>query len=100
MTRIGILISGRGSNLMALADAVDGGRIPNAEITLVVSNHADAAGLERAKERGLKTTVIERGDRSREAHEREIVAALRKHRGDIVCLAGYMRLLSRYFIKA
>ncbi len=86
--------------MMALAGAVDGGRIPNAEITLVVSDHVHAAGLERAKERGLKTTVIERGDRSREEHDHEIVAALQKHRVDIVCLAGYMRLLSRYFIEA
>jgi len=100
MTRIAILISGRGSNMIALADAVDGGRIPNAEVTLVISDHAQAAGLERAKERGLKTTVIERGDRSREAHEREIVAALQEQRVDIVCLAGYMRLLSSFFINA
>ena len=86
--------------MIALADAVDEGRIPNAEITLVISDHAQAAGLERAKERGLKTTVIERGDRSREEHEREIVTALQKHRVDIVCLAGYMRLLSRVFLEA
>ena len=86
--------------MIALADAVDGGRIPNAEVTLVISDHAQAAGLERAKERGLKTTVIERGDRSREAHEREIVAALQEQRVDIVCLAGYMRLLSSFFINA
>jgi phosphoribosylglycinamide formyltransferase-1 len=100
MTRIAILISGRGSNMIALADAVDEGRIPNAEITLVISDHADAPGLERAKERGLKTIVIERHGRPREEHDREIVAALKKQRVDIVCLAGYMRLLSRYFIEA
>lgn len=100
MTRVGILISGRGSNMLALADAVDEGRIPNAEIAVVVSDHAQAAGLERAKERGLKTIVIERQGRRREEHDREIVAALQHRRVDIVCLAGYMRLLSRYFIEA
>lgn len=99
-TKIGILISGRGSNMLALADAVDEGRIPNAEIAVVVSDHAQAAGLERAKERGLKTIVIERQGRRREEHDREIVAALQHRRVDIVCLAGYMRLLSRYFIEA
>ena len=86
--------------MLALADAVDEGRIPNAEITLVVSDHVQAPGLERAKERGLKTIVIERRDRRREEHDREIVAALQNRRVDIVCLAGYMRLLSRYFLDA
>jgi len=100
MIRLGILISGRGSNMVALADAVDAGRISGAEITLVVSDHASAAGLVPARERGLKTLVIERSGRSREEHDREIVAALREHKVDIVCLAGYMRLLSSYFIEA
>lgn len=98
MTRIGILISGRGSNMLALADAVQQGRIPGAEIALVVSDHANAAGLQRAKERGLKTLVIERSGRSREEHDRAIVAALQDHGVEIVCLAGYMRLLSDFFI--
>ncbi|HEV2829009.1 MAG TPA: phosphoribosylglycinamide formyltransferase [Pyrinomonadaceae bacterium] len=98
--RIGILISGRGSNMLALADAVDEGRIPNAEIALVVSDHANAAGLERATERGLRTIVIERAGRSREEHDRAIVAALQEHLVELVCLAGYMRLLSKYFIAA
>ena len=98
--RIGILISGRGSNMLALADAVDEGRIPNAEIALVVSDHANAAGLERATERGLRTIVIERAGRSREEHDRAIVAALQEHGVELVCLAGYMRLLSKYFIEA
>jgi phosphoribosylglycinamide formyltransferase-1 len=100
MIRLGILISGRGSNMLALADAVDEGRISGAEISLVVSDHANAAGLVSAKERGLKTSVIERNGRPREEHDREIVAALREHKVDIVCLAGYMRLLSSYFIEA
>ncbi|MGI9067488.1 MAG: phosphoribosylglycinamide formyltransferase [Pyrinomonadaceae bacterium] len=98
--RIGILISGRGSNMVALAEAFEAGRIPEAEIALVVSDHASAAGLARARERGLKTLAIERRGRSREEHDRETVAALQDHNVDIVCLAGYMRLLSGYFIEA
>jgi phosphoribosylglycinamide formyltransferase-1 len=97
-SRVGILISGRGSNMLALADAVDQGRIPGAEIALVVSDHANAAGLARAGERGLKTIVSERQGRSREEHDRATVAALKEHGIEIVCLAGYMRLLSSYFI--
>jgi len=97
---LGILISGRGSNMLALAEAVRDGRIPNTQIALVVSDHANASGLVRAEEQGLKTLVIERRGRSREEHDRETVAALREHKVDIVCLAGYMRLLSGYFIEA
>jgi phosphoribosylglycinamide formyltransferase-1 len=97
--RIGILISGRGSNMLALADAVDEGRIPSAEIALVVSDQENAAGLDRAKNRGLKTIIIQRRGRSREEHDHEIVAALKDHGVEIVCLAGYMRLLSTYFIE-
>jgi len=100
VTRIGILISGRGSNMLALADAVDDGRIPNAEIALVVSDKPGAAGIEIAKARGLKTQVIERRGRSREDHDRETVAALNEAGVELVCLAGYMRLLSDYFIAA
>jgi phosphoribosylglycinamide formyltransferase-1 len=100
INRIGILISGRGSNMLALADAVAEGRIPNAEIALVLSDHANAAGLDRARERGLKTLVIERAGRSREEHERAIVAALQERGVELVCLAGYMRLLSKCFIDA
>jgi phosphoribosylglycinamide formyltransferase-1 len=86
--------------MLALADAVDAGRIPEAEIALVVSDHASAAGLARAKERYLTTMAIEREGRSREAHDRAIVAALKDHGVEIVCLAGYMRLLSSYFIES
>lgn len=96
--RLGILISGRGSNMIALADAVEQGRIPGAEIALVITDQPGAAGLARAAERGLKTLVIERGDLTREEHEEKIVAALGESQIDLVCLAGYMRLLSRYFI--
>jgi len=96
--RLGILISGRGSNMVALADAVSAGRVPNAEVALVISDQANAAGLERARERGLETLVIERRGRSRADHDREIAAALREHQIDLVCLAGYMRLLSSEFV--
>ncbi|MBC8030906.1 MAG: phosphoribosylglycinamide formyltransferase [Pyrinomonadaceae bacterium] len=99
-TKIGILISGRGSNMLALADAVDVGRIKNAEIALVVSDKPQAAGIEHAAARGLKTRIIERRGRSREEHDRETVAALRENGVELVCLAGYMRLLSDYFIEA
>lgn len=103
MTRIGILISGRGSNMLALAEAVKDGRVPDAEIALVLSDHANAAGLQRAKDQGLATIAIERAGptkRSREEHDRAIVAALEDHEVEIVCLAGYMRMLSSYFIDA
>jgi phosphoribosylglycinamide formyltransferase-1 len=96
--RIGILISGRGSNMLALAEAVNAGRIPDAEVALVVSDQAAATGLEIARERGISTLTIERQGRSREEYDRAIVAALSEHGVDIVCLAGYMRLLSGYFI--
>ncbi len=98
--RVGILISGRGSNMVALADAVREERIPNAEIAIVISDKTDAAGLDKAKERGIETLVIERGGRKREEHDREIVAALKAENVDLVCLAGYMRVLSREFIAA
>lgn len=98
--RLGILISGRGSNMLALADAIRERRISGAELSLVVSDKRDAAGLALARERGLKALVIERGGRARQEHDREMVEALREHQVDIVCLAGYMRLLSGYFIDA
>ncbi|MBD0370172.1 MAG: phosphoribosylglycinamide formyltransferase [Pyrinomonadaceae bacterium] len=100
MFRLGILISGRGSNMLALSDAVRDGVIPGAEVGVVISDKACAAGLERAAERGLKTVVIERRGRSRVEHDQEIHAALVEHRVDLVCLAGYMRLLSADFIEA
>ena len=86
--------------MLALADAIDVGRITQAQIALVVSDQANAAGLQRAKGRGLETIVIEREGRSREEHDRAIVAALKERGVEIVCLAGYMRLLSKYFIEA
>ncbi len=98
--RLGILISGRGSNMLALADAVRQGRVPGAEISVVISDQGRAAGLAHAAERGLETLVIERRGRTRLEHDREIIAALRSREVDIVCLAGYMRLLAPEFIEA
>jgi phosphoribosylglycinamide formyltransferase-1 len=96
--RLAILISGRGSNMVALSDAVDEGRIPNAEIEVVISDRAAAAGLAKANERGLDTVVIERRGRSREEHDREIIAELKRRDVDLICLAGYMRILSQEFL--
>ena len=96
--RLGILISGRGSNMVALADSVEDGRIPNAEIAVVVSDQANAAGLVKARKRGIETLVIERRGRRPEEHDREIVEALWARNIDLICLAGYMRILSRGFI--
>ncbi len=98
--RIGILISGRGSNMVALVDAIGDGRIPNAEIAVVISDQPDARGLVKARDRGIETVVIERSGRRREEHDREIVTALQERRVDLVCLAGYMRVLSGEFLKA
>ena len=95
-----ILISGRGSNMLALTDAVGRGEIPGAGIALVLSDHAEAPGLARAAERGIKTLAVERRGRTRAEHEREIIAALQSHHIELVCLAGYMRLLSPVFIEA
>ncbi len=98
--RIGVLLSGRGSNFEALADSVASGNIPNAEIALVLSNREAAAGIDRAKSRGLATRVIPSKGLEREAYDRLVVAALNEAKVDLVCLAGYMRLLSPYFVAA
>jgi len=86
--------------MLALSDAVREGRIPNAEIVIIISDKPGARGLELARERGIETVAIERRGRSREEHEREIIAVLREHHVDLVCLAGYMRLLSPCFVEA
>ena len=99
MTRLGILISGRGSNMLALAEAVREGRIADTEIAVVISDKPKAAGLTRAEELGLKTQVVERRGRTREDHDRETVDVLKSHQVDFVCLAGYMRVLSAYFLE-
>jgi phosphoribosylglycinamide formyltransferase-1 len=96
--RIGVLLSGRGSNFVALADSVAAGRIPGAEIAIVVSNREGAAGIDKAKDRGIPTRVIPSKGLEREPYDRQVVAVLREHGVDLICLAGYMRLLSPYFV--
>ena len=96
--RLGILLSGRGSNFLAIADAISNGKLPNAEIAVVISNRADAPGLDTARERGLNAVAIEARGRKRTEHDAEIIACLREHQVDLVCLAGYMRLLSPEFV--
>lgn len=96
--RLGILISGRGSNMVALIDAAQSGKIPNAEITVVISDQSSASGLAKAKERGVETLVIARQGRSREEHDREIGTELKRREVDLICLAGYMRILSGEFL--
>jgi phosphoribosylglycinamide formyltransferase-1 len=96
--RIGVLLSGRGSNFVALAESVAAGRIPNAEIAIVVSNREGAPGIDKAKERGIATQVIPSKGLEREAYDRKVVAVLNEHNVDLICLAGYMRLLSPYFV--
>ena len=98
--RIGVLLSGRGSNFEALADSVTAGRIPNAEIAIVVSNREGAPGIDRAKERKIATRIIPSKGLERETYDRQVVAVLNEYKVDLVCLAGYMRLLSPYFVAA
>src|SRR6266478_1785377 len=100
MKRIGVLLSGRGSNFEALADSVAVGRIPEAEIALVVSNREGAPGIDRARARGLASRVIPSKGLEREVYDRLVVAALHEAKVDLICLAGYMRLLSPYFVAA
>ena len=99
MHNLGILLSGRGSNFVAIADSIDAGRIPDAGIALVLSNKSDAGGIATARQRGLTTLIIASKGRQREEHDREVVAALHQHNVDLVCLAGYMRLLSPWFVQ-
>ena len=100
LQRLGILLSGRGSNFMAIAEAIREGRLPGAEIAVVLSNLPDAAGLKIARELGLPAIAIPSEGRKRAEHDAEVVAALRQHRVDLVCLAGYMRILSPEFVRA
>ena len=97
---IGVLLSGRGSNFEALADSVSNGRIPNAEIAIVISNRDAAPGFEQACARGINARVIPSKGLEREAYDRQVVAVLNEHKVDLVCLAGYMRLLSPYLVAA
>ena len=98
--RIAVLLSGRGSNFEALAESIAAGRIPNAQIAIVISNREGAPGIERARARGIETRVIPSKGLEREAYDRQVVAVLKEKRVDVVCLAGFMRLLSPYFIAA
>src|ERR1700690_3495094 len=99
MKNLGILLSGRGSNFQAIARNVAAGRIPDARIAVVISNRSDALGIETARCLGLTSLVIPSKGKDRAEHDREVVAALRKNQVDLVCLAGYMRLLSPWFVQ-
>jgi len=96
---IGILLSGRGSNFVAIADNIDAGRIPGARIAVVISNRPDAPGIEISRRRGLDGRVIPSKGKQREEHDREVVAVLKEKKVELVCLAGYMRLLSAGFVQ-
>jgi phosphoribosylglycinamide formyltransferase-1 len=99
MKNLGILLSGRGSNFESIARNVASGKITNARIAIVISNRPDAGGIETAKQLGLEPLIISSKGKEREAHDHEVVAALQQHNVDLVCLAGYMRLLSPWFVK-
>ena len=97
--KIGILISGRGSNMAAIIEAVLSGRIPDCEVAVVISDKTEAQGLQKAQMRGIKTVIVEKKGRKRAEHDAEILAELKKHDVELVCLAGYMRLLSKEFVQ-
>jgi phosphoribosylglycinamide formyltransferase 1 len=99
LANLGILLSGRGSNFEAIARNVEAGRIPGVRVAVVISNKADAGGLEAARRMGLTALVIPSKGVAREEHDRAVVAALREHQVDLVCLAGYLRLLSPWFVQ-
>jgi phosphoribosylglycinamide formyltransferase 1 len=99
MHSLGILLSGRGSNFVAIADSIATGRIADARIGLVISNKTDAAGIAVARERGFENSVIPSKGKPREEHDREVVSALKQADVDLICLAGYMRLLSPWFVR-
>lgn len=99
MKNLGILLSGRGSNFEAIARNITAGKIPNAQIAIVISNRSDAGGIVTAKQLGLNAVVIPSKGKEREQHDREVVSVLQRHKVDLVCLAGYMRLLSPWFVR-
>ncbi|MGB6386397.1 MAG: phosphoribosylglycinamide formyltransferase [Terriglobales bacterium] len=99
MKNLGILLSGRGSNFVAIADSIAAARIPDARIAIVISNRTDAPGLETARHRGLNALAISSKGKPREEHDREVVSALLDNKVDLICLAGYMRLLSPWFVQ-
>jgi phosphoribosylglycinamide formyltransferase-1 len=98
MNRLGILLSGRGSNFLAIADSIAEGRL-SAEIAVVISNREDAPGIAAARERGLNAQVLASKGLDREIYDRQLISVLRENNVDLVCLAGYMRLLSGHFIR-
>jgi phosphoribosylglycinamide formyltransferase 1 len=98
--RLGIMLSGRGSNFLAIAKAIAQGKLANATIAVVISNRRDAPGLAAARSAGFATEAIEPLGRKRAEHDAEIIASLKAHQVDLVCLAGYMRLLSAEFVRA
>jgi phosphoribosylglycinamide formyltransferase 1 len=98
--RLGILLSGRGSNFLAIADSIRAGKLQQVEIAIVISNVADAPGLAAAKKLGIPTALYVSKSRPRAAHDADMIACLRKYNVDLICLAGYMRLLSPEFIAA
>ena len=99
MKNIGILLSGRGSNFEAIAKNVASGKIPNARVSVAISNVANAGGLDVARRMGITAIVVPSKGTQREAHDREMVTVLREHKVDLICLAGYMRLLSPWFVQ-
>jgi phosphoribosylglycinamide formyltransferase 1 len=96
--RLGVLLSGRGSNFMAIADNVASGNIPETEIAVVISNRSDVPGLAEANRRGLDARLLPSKGLEREAYDRQVLAVLKDKQVDLVCLAGFMRLLSPYFV--
>jgi phosphoribosylglycinamide formyltransferase 1 len=100
LVRLGILLSGRGSNFLAIAESIRAGRLPGVEIAIVISNVADAPGIAAAAQLGIATALLISKGRRREAHDADVAACLRAHHVDLVCLAGYMRLLSPEFVAA
>ena len=99
MRNLGILLSGRGSNFEAIAKNIASGNIPDAKIALVVSNKTGAGGIETARRLGLEARVIQSKGKAREEHDRELATALQQHKVDLICLAGYMRLVSPWFVR-
>ena len=96
---LGVLISGRGTNLQSILDAIASRKL-DASVAVVISNRADAAGLQRAAHAGVETMVLDHKGLAREAYDARLIDALRARRVDLVCLAGFMRVLSRAFIEA
>lgn len=97
--KLGILLSGRGSNFLAIADNIASGKLAGAEIVVVISNRSEAAGIEAARKRGLNALVLPSRGKSREQHDREVADALRSSGAELIVLAGYLRLLSPWFVQ-